>query len=375
MGNFTFAYAVMAQNPGHGPGQDPYFNVRVDDLTTTNNLYNVIDYTTSFNPNNPCAPWCLGTTGVVYRCWTTVQLDLSAFAGHTVRVSLLASDCAPNGHWGDAFLDNVDFVLPPMSSTNKDLCNNTNQTADCIEIVLAGTYPASSVIHYDGPYYQNGGPVANTTFPNFVVVPSGSNTILRWSGQTFAPSARCHVGFQVPAVNGAAKILAVRWTFGATILGCAHQLNNHAWNANDLPVVFANDLTLCTRPIYYVGNISVEYYVSQISLADLNSGVARTPDAQYNLNLSPISVPVDSSVSVTVPQGPANARFGVLVYEVSTSPTLQDPANTVDYVQLPLAAGPISAVPGSSPWGMVLLAIMLLTLGSGLLLRHWRASA
>jgi hypothetical protein len=109
---FKFAYAVVAQNPGHGFGQDPYFNVRVDDITTATNLYNVTDYTTSFNPANPCNPWCAGSPGVVYRCWTEVMLNLSALAGHTVRVSLLASDCTPSGHWCTTFLDGADISCP-----------------------------------------------------------------------------------------------------------------------------------------------------------------------------------------------------------------------------------------------------------------------
>jgi len=129
---FVFAYAVLAANPGHGVGQDPYFNVHVEDLTAGVTLYDITDYTTSYDPGNPCNPWCRGAndpyTGVpiVYRCWTEVSLDLSGIAGHTVRVLLKASDCSPNAHFCQAFLDGAGIVcddeVAPESVTLTGTC-------------------------------------------------------------------------------------------------------------------------------------------------------------------------------------------------------------------------------------------------------------
>ncbi len=116
--NFNFAYAVLASNPGHGYLYDPYFNVMVVDLTDATTLYNVVDYTTSYDPLNPCAPWCLGGwdpnggSDIVYRRWTTVSLNLSAIAGHTVRLSLTSSDCSPSAHFCEAYLDGAGIACP-----------------------------------------------------------------------------------------------------------------------------------------------------------------------------------------------------------------------------------------------------------------------
>ena len=116
--NFNFAYAVLASNPGHGFGQDPYFEVRVDDITASTNLYDVIDSTTSWTLPTNCNPWCLGGfdpiggANVVYRCWTQVTLDLSGIAGHTVQVSLKASDCSPSAHFCEGFLDGAGISCP-----------------------------------------------------------------------------------------------------------------------------------------------------------------------------------------------------------------------------------------------------------------------
>jgi len=130
---FSFAYAVLASNPGHGWGDDPYFNVRVEDLTTHTVLYDVTDYTTSYNPADPCNPWCLGGwdyyggADVVYRCWTNVVLDLSSIAGDTVRLSLLASDCTPDAHFCEAFLDGAGVQpclddVPPEAASITGTC-------------------------------------------------------------------------------------------------------------------------------------------------------------------------------------------------------------------------------------------------------------
>jgi hypothetical protein len=130
--NFAFSYAVLASNPGHGFGNDPYFNVRVEDLTVPSVLYDVTDYTTSYNPGNPCNPWCLGGfdanggSPVVYRRWQQVVLNLSSIAGHTVRLSLKSSDCSPSAHFCEAFLDDVGTpcsdTLPPDPSPIAATC-------------------------------------------------------------------------------------------------------------------------------------------------------------------------------------------------------------------------------------------------------------
>ena len=204
--DFHFAYAVMAQNPGHGFGQDPYFNVRVDDLTTATNLYNVTDYTTSYNPGNPCSPWCGGTPGVVYRCWTEVHLDLSALAGHTVRISLLASDCTPSGHWGSVFLDGADISCPdnqgPDAAELTASCAPDAAGTDlCATVSWTAPGDPTSVINADG---QSCDPA----------VGAAAAYDLRWSTSPIATAADFAAATQVngepaPAAGGTAESMVV----------------------------------------------------------------------------------------------------------------------------------------------------------------------
>ena len=228
------------------------------------------------------------------------------------------------------------------SSINKDFSNGTGQTADGIEIVLAGNFPASTVNEYPGPYWSGGIPQPNTTFPNFSVVASGANTILRWSGQTFPSGAFAHVGFEVPGAP--AQMLAVRWTSGGAVLGCAKQVNQHTWG-HDNSVVFVNNLSLCSPTVLYIGNMAVEYSQTPVELFQLNSSVTnRNPLVSYPVP-GIFRVPVGGTINVVIPAGPTNATWGVLVYTVSSSPTLAGPGNSTDYTQVPLsppAALPIS---------------------------------
>jgi hypothetical protein len=219
------------------------------------------------------------------------------------------------------------------SSINKDFSNNTGQPADGVEVVLAGNYPASSVVQYPGPYWSGGIPQPNTTFPNFSVTPSGTNTILGWSGQTFPAGASAHVGFEVPGAP--ARMLAMRWTSGGAALTCVKQVNQHTWG-NDNSVVLANDLSLCQSPVLYAGNMAVEYSYNPVDLSQLNSSVTnRDPLARYQVP-GVFRVPAGATTNVTVPAGPANARWAVLVYTVSSSQNLSGPGNTTDFTQVPL---------------------------------------
>ena len=140
--NLAFAYAVLASNPGHGWGDDPYFNVRVEDMTVPAVLYDTTDYTTSYNAAQPCNPWCLGGYDsyggayVVYRRWEKVVLDLSPIAGHTVRISVKASDCSPSAHFCEVFVDNFgtpcDDTLPPDPSPLTATCAPDTAGVFCV---------------------------------------------------------------------------------------------------------------------------------------------------------------------------------------------------------------------------------------------------
>jgi len=151
----NFAYAVIAANPGHGYGSDPYFEVKVVDLTASAVVYDALDYTTSFNPATPCLPWCLSCISdpnsgspIVYRQWTQVTISTNSYAGHTLRVSFRANDCAPSAHFCEVFADGFsvgcpDSIAPAAVSLAATCEKNPAAPTDSSACVkLAWTAPA-----------------------------------------------------------------------------------------------------------------------------------------------------------------------------------------------------------------------------------------
>lgn len=242
---------------------------------------------------------------------------------------------------------------------NKDLKNTTGQVANDIEILLQGSY--SSVNHYDG-YSAN-------LFGTFTESPaSGGNTRLRWSNPNndVQPGQIAHVGFNVPGV--AVTILGVFWTRDGGTTGCAHQCstNTHGWGTPGSQVIYKNDCLSCESVPLYVGALMVEWYVSEVPLANLNATAIRSPIRTDVIPDAPILLAPGASASVNIPMAPRQARFGVLIHKVSASPTLSGPDVTTDFLQFPVT--PSTAVPTLSTWGMaILIGIMLLT---GMIIRR-----
>jgi gliding motility-associated-like protein len=102
--SILFHYAVVLENPGHLPEEQPRFRARIRDLTTGNTIPCVtFDFTASgglpgflqsnVNPN------------VIYKDWTPVTLNLSGLAGRTIEIEFIVSECTRNGHFAYAYVD------------------------------------------------------------------------------------------------------------------------------------------------------------------------------------------------------------------------------------------------------------------------------
>lgn len=114
----NFSYALVFQDPGHPPHQQPSFWVRVVDssgapLTGVVDLGNGSDKAVA-DGNNPFFVKKPGTI-VVYRDWSCAQIDLEDHIGKTVTIQFITEDCAQGAHYGYAYLDNVceQCIVPP----------------------------------------------------------------------------------------------------------------------------------------------------------------------------------------------------------------------------------------------------------------------
>jgi gliding motility-associated-like protein len=104
--NFSilYQYAVVFENPGHSPEEQPRFRATVLNVTDNDTIDCVsFDFTSSGNlPGFKTAP---GHSAVLYKDWTPVSLDLSGYAGKTIRLEFTTADCTLGGHFGYAYVD------------------------------------------------------------------------------------------------------------------------------------------------------------------------------------------------------------------------------------------------------------------------------
>lgn len=98
-----FAYAVVLEDPNHAPQQQPFFYVRVRNVTKGTILYEDFSFAGQVGTQFQPVP---GNTTYQYLDWKPADVIVpDADLGDTIEVYLLASDCSPTGHSGYAYLD------------------------------------------------------------------------------------------------------------------------------------------------------------------------------------------------------------------------------------------------------------------------------
>lgn len=100
---FIYRYAVVLEDPGHPVDEQPRFQIRV--LNAAGLLIDPVcgEYTVVASSSLPGFQTC--NSSIVYKDWTTVGLDLSAYIGQTLTIEFATGDCTPGGHFGYAYVD------------------------------------------------------------------------------------------------------------------------------------------------------------------------------------------------------------------------------------------------------------------------------
>ncbi|MCB0699459.1 MAG: gliding motility-associated C-terminal domain-containing protein [Chitinophagales bacterium] len=100
----VYRYAVVFQDPGHVPADQPKFEVNVYDSATgkkidcNNHLYVA-------SSNLPGFKQSTVDQTVYYRDWTTATIDFNGLGGHTLAIDFTTADCGQGGHFGYGYLD------------------------------------------------------------------------------------------------------------------------------------------------------------------------------------------------------------------------------------------------------------------------------
>lgn len=108
---FLYKYAIVVEDPGHIPNEQPEFSARITDANgiTIDPLCG--DYKVyagqadqDFNTCNYDNPLTYKKSTVRWTQWKTVGINLSAYIGTTVKIEFTTKDCAFVQHFGYAYI-------------------------------------------------------------------------------------------------------------------------------------------------------------------------------------------------------------------------------------------------------------------------------
>ena len=102
--SLLYQYAVVLQNPGHQTHEQPRFRARIIDILTDQEVNCVsFDFTSSGSlPGFMPSPV---SGSVIYKDWSAVSVDLSAYAGKAIRLEFITTDCVFQEHFGYAYIN------------------------------------------------------------------------------------------------------------------------------------------------------------------------------------------------------------------------------------------------------------------------------
>jgi hypothetical protein len=105
----TYQYAVVFEDPGHTPSQQPRFEASI--VRANGSLVSCTQFTATAAGNLPGFQSCsrfdaLGQQIFVrYKNWSTIAVDVSAYIGQTLTLKFQTGDCSQGGHFGYAYID------------------------------------------------------------------------------------------------------------------------------------------------------------------------------------------------------------------------------------------------------------------------------
>jgi len=96
---FEYVFAVVLEDPGHSPSQQPRFELQV--LNQNNQPIPCTFYQVTAAGN---VPGFQTQGGVRWRNWTKVGVDLLSYVGQNVTIEARTGDCSLSGHYGYGYI-------------------------------------------------------------------------------------------------------------------------------------------------------------------------------------------------------------------------------------------------------------------------------
>ena len=112
--SIIYNYAVVFQNPPHSSYEQPKFTANVFDATS-NTYIGCSSFEFIAAANLPGFQLSPRDPTVFYKSWSPITLNLSGYAGKTIRLEFTTNDCTRGGHFGYAYLDVNENCSSPIS--------------------------------------------------------------------------------------------------------------------------------------------------------------------------------------------------------------------------------------------------------------------
>ncbi len=155
--SILFHYAVVLQNPNHTAWQQPRFRARIVDLSNGTPIPCVdFDFTATSGLTGFVVSPVLGN--VLYKDWTPVSINLSAYIGKTIMLEFITSDCTFNAHFGYAYID--------VNSACNGVISGTNICPGDTSVTLTAPFGFQSYQWYSDPSFSTSLASSQTLYLN-----------------------------------------------------------------------------------------------------------------------------------------------------------------------------------------------------------------
>jgi len=119
--NYSYKYAVVFQDPGHLVTLQPAFTIEMID--SSGNQIPCTYYDVASGEGIPGFQNSTIKAGVIFKPWTTVAVNLTAYIGQNVTIRFTTYDCGLGGHFGYAYIDGSCQSFQIIQ--NNALCSNS----------------------------------------------------------------------------------------------------------------------------------------------------------------------------------------------------------------------------------------------------------
>ena len=164
----NFWYAVVMEDPGHAPTQQPYFEVKVLESGVAQTGVVDLGGGRSKLVSDAADPFFRSHNNgaIAYRDWSCASINLTKLIGKTVTIQFINADCSAGAHFGYTYIDNFCGTCADGSynlSYAKSDCGA--KSTICFDYVLPKTGTTYGTLKINLNIYQNGTLLTTLTSP------------------------------------------------------------------------------------------------------------------------------------------------------------------------------------------------------------------